>query len=218
MNVVEAYYKFKGQLVLVVSGMSGCGKSKIAKMIATAFGLKFVDQFKFYKKDFTNMVNGPENIQVQDFNTDDAIDWEKFNEEVVGTESGPGVVISAFSLPKTHINFTIDYHIHLSMTKQKCIEKREAYYTKKPQKAPKIDIKLEKWIFNHLTYPYYLNTKKLMSIDKIINITDMNEEEIYDIVWDEFINFINNYTQEFTRMNNGELYKKWKEQNTTVNE
>ena len=50
MNYIEAYIKFKGQLVVFISGLSGCGKTKISKKISNSFKIKLIDQNKYYKK------------------------------------------------------------------------------------------------------------------------------------------------------------------------
>lgn len=50
MNVVEAYIKFRGQLVVLVSGLSGSGKTEIARNIERDFKLKFINLNDYYKK------------------------------------------------------------------------------------------------------------------------------------------------------------------------
>ena len=51
MNIVEAYIKFKGQLLIFVSGLSGCGKSTIGKKIASAAVGVFLPYVSSSKKD-----------------------------------------------------------------------------------------------------------------------------------------------------------------------
>ena len=52
MTVVEAYIKFNKQLVILVSGLSGCHKNKVAKKIAELFKIKYVNLRDFLKEDY----------------------------------------------------------------------------------------------------------------------------------------------------------------------
>jgi uridine kinase len=52
MNIVEAYIKFKGQLIIFISGLPACGKLILAKTIQTDFSLKLLNQFDYYKEDY----------------------------------------------------------------------------------------------------------------------------------------------------------------------
>ena len=52
------------------------------------------------------------------------------------------------------------------------------------------DPETESLRINALTYPYYLESLKRMKMNKFIDITDMSDDVIYDIVFDEIIKFI----------------------------
>jgi cytidylate kinase len=43
--------KYNGQFVIFISGLIGCGKSKLAKKISNSLKLKLVDQHKYFKQD-----------------------------------------------------------------------------------------------------------------------------------------------------------------------
>lgn len=206
MNVVEAYITFKNQLIIIISGLTGCGKTSVAKRIAKNFKINYIDQNNYYIKDFKNTITTPNNEEFNNIYTDDAIDWKKFNDDVNDKKSS-GVIINAFTT--SNIDFTPDIHIHLSMSKQRCIENRHKYLTKNKDKYKKefeeIDSQLEKWKFNHLTYPYYLETRKNMDITNMINVTEQHEIETYNQVWDLIIN---DYIIPYTKKIN---YKEWKE-------
>lgn len=219
MNVVEAYISFNTQLIIIISGLTGCGKTVIAKRIAKSFKINYIDQNKYIIKDFKNPVISPTGEEVNNFYTDDSIDWSKFNDDV-NAKKHTGIIINALST--TNINFKPDIHIHLSLSKQKCIENRHNYLTKNKDKYKQefenMDSQLEKWKFNKLMYTYYLDTRKNMDIDKMINITELDENESYNEVWDTIINdYIVPYTKKFATQNNGKDYLEWKNKQTQKN-
>lgn len=225
MNVVEAYIKFNKQLVVVISGVSGCNKTAVAKRVASSLNLSFVNQFEFYNKEVES-VKLPDGTTTPNFSTDSAVDWDSFNNEVLSKiEAGGGVIISAVSLPvfnneenKKLIKFKTDYHIHLTMSKQQCIESRHRYLTKHkdkyPTEAKQIGSKLEKWKMNHITYPYYLESVKRMKIDKFITVKSHNDKELWSAVFDDIIySLIVPFTEKFK---NSPEYSYWKQQSHKV--
>lgn len=216
MNVVEAYISFKKQLIIIISGLTGCGKTSVAKRLAKNFKINYIDQNNYYIKDFKNPITMPGDTEINNIYTDDAIDWSKFNDDV-NSKKSTGIIINAFTT--TNITFEPDIHIHLSISKQKCIENRHKYLTKNKNKYQKefeeINSQTEKWKFNHLTYPYYLETRKNMDIQNMINVTEQDEAETFNEVWDLIINdYIMPYTKKFTTQNNGKDYQEWKESQT----
>ena len=50
MNIVEAYIKKRKQLIILISGFSGCGKTVIAKNISKDFNISFLNLNNFMKK------------------------------------------------------------------------------------------------------------------------------------------------------------------------
>jgi uridine kinase len=54
MNIVEAYIKFNKGLIIVVSGISGCGKTTLARDIERDFNLKLIDQYDYYLEKYDN--------------------------------------------------------------------------------------------------------------------------------------------------------------------
>src|SRR3989304_6417405 len=124
MNVVEAYLKFNGKLIIFLSGMSGCGKTSIAKNLKRDFKLELIDEFKYYKKDYNNKIQLPDGTEVVNWYTDDSIDWDRLNKDIEKQQS-KGVIVSGFSLPDDKIEVKPDFHIHLSISKQECIERRK---------------------------------------------------------------------------------------------
>jgi cytidylate kinase len=196
MNVVEAYIKFKGQLIIFISGLPACGKLRLAKTIQKDFKLKLINQYDYYKKDYDETTKLPDGTVLINWYTDRAIDWNKFNIDIEGAK-GEGIIVVGFSLPDHMMTSKPDYHIHLNMPKQLCIEKRAKYVTKHKDKHPEeyklVGTPTEKLKMNQLIFPYYLASRKQSKINKFINIGDMKAAEIYNIAFDSLINFIEDF-------------------------
>ena len=196
MNIVEAYIKFNGQLVVLISGLPGCGKTGLGKSVARDFKIKLIDQYSYYKKDYDNKTTLPDNTTIVNWYTDDAIDWDKFNEDI-NAEKKSGVVVIGVSLPEDKLSFHPDTHIHLKISKQQCLEKRKVYLENNKDEYPEeyelLHTPAEKLKMNLLIFPYYLETIKKEKINKFININEIEDDKIYDEVFDYLINLIQNY-------------------------
>ena len=209
MNIIEAYIKFKGQLIIFISGLPACGKMRLAKTIHKDFNLKIIDQFDYYKEEYDVITQLKDGTKLINWYTDDAIDWEKLNNVI--DESKDGLIVVGFSLPDNRITVKPDYHIHLNISKQVCMEKRKKFVTKHKDKHPEefkiIGTPTEKLKMNQLIFPYYLESTKNSKINKFINITNMKAEEIYNEAFDIIVDFIEDF-----------LYQENKEQVTETKE
>lgn len=195
MNIIEFYIKYIKSLVIVISGLSGSGKTTVAKKIAKDFNIELIEQFDFYKKDYNETIVLNKDTKIINWDSDDAIDWDKFN-SVVNEKKHSGVIIAGMSFPTDLIEFPIDFHIHLHVPKQVTLERRRAYLSRHqdefPESFSEIDTNLDKLKLNKLTYPYYLESKNKMNITKYINATDINEDQVYDQIFDYLIDSIKN--------------------------
>jgi cytidylate kinase len=212
MNVVEAYTQFKGQLIIVISGIAGSNKNKIAKIIANSLKLQLIKQIDYYKPSYDKKITRPDGIEIINLNTDDVIDWDKFNNDV-NHMSQKGVILSVSTLPNNMINFTVDYHIHLAISKQNYAENREKYLTRykddNPQDFSELNTQIDKWKINQ-NYMYYKNSINNMNIHKFITVNNSNAEgsDIIDNIWNDIIyNHIVPFTEQFV---NSPDYDKWK--------
>lgn len=186
-NIVEAYIEFNNQLIILISGLPGCGKLALAKNISRDFKITLLDQENYFIKDYDIMteIKVEDNIyNVVNWYTDEAIDWDLLNKDI-DLYKAKGVVVAGFSLPSDKITSKIDYHVHLNISKQQCLEKRSQCLEKYKQ----YDI-VDKSVMNKLVYPYYLDSRSRSKIDNFVNITDLSDDQVYDIVFDIIINFI----------------------------
>jgi len=193
MNIIEAYIKFKKQFLIFITGISGCGKTALARNISRDFKLKMIDQFDYYKKGYSESVDLPDGTKVINWYNDDAVDWDKLNKDIDEMKD-KGLIVAGFALPTDKLTNVPDYHIHLNISKQECIERRRIYVEKNKDKYEDefklINTPAEKLKMNQLIFPYYLDAIKRSKIQKFINITELNDDAIYDQTFETIISFI----------------------------
>lgn len=202
MTYVDAFVKYRGQLIICISGLSGSGKTKLAHDIAQDLKLYYINAHNFgsgnyqtiqlTKKDDKGDII--DSIEVPNYDTDSAIDWDKLNEEV-NKKKEIGVVVTGTGFPIDLCKFEIDYHIHLKISKQLCLELRKEYVMSHKDKFP-LEVKiinkhLDSQLMNRYTYPYYMDLRNRSKIDTWINTDDT--KEVYDEAFKILMNFFEKY-------------------------
>lgn len=195
MNVVEAYIKFNSQLVILISGFSGSGKTMLGRNIQRDFKLNFINLNDFYKEDYNEIVDLGHDIKIVDWDNPDAVDWDKFNEKV-NEEKKKGIICVGFGFPEDKIKFKPDFHIRLDIPKQKLFEMRHKYLDEnKDNKLNEYkDSRIETLIMNKLSYPHHEQIKlkskytyKFSLFDKENLTLDEIPDKMYDDVFDYLI-------------------------------
>jgi hypothetical protein len=201
MNIVEAYIKFNSQLIILISGFSGSGKTLLGRNIQRDFKLNFVNLNDFYKEDYNEVVDLGFDMKVIDWDNPNAIDWDKFNEKI-NADKNKGIVCVGFGFPEDKLNFKPDFHIRLDIPKQKLIELRHKYLDEnKDNKLNEYkDSRIEMLILNKLSYPHHEEIKgkskytyKFSLFDKEKENLNLEEipQKMYDDVFDYLISQIN---------------------------
>lgn len=211
MNVIEAYVKFNKRLVILISGLPGCGKTDLAHKISMMLGCGFVNANNYYKKNYNVTVTLPTGVSIVNYDSDDAVDWNSLNKDI--DKPNTCTIVSGFAFPTDKITVPYDYHIHLVIKKMQCLEKRREFLEKHKNEYPD-DYKLintdsEKVKMNQYTYPYYLKTKENSNINKFINTVSLTDDEIMDKVFGSIVHFI---LERLHGPQYKELYKKELEQ------
>jgi len=198
MNIVDAYIKFNSQLIILISGFSGSGKTVLARNIQRDFKLSFLNLNDFYREDFNEMVDLGNNIKVIDWDNPDSIDWNKFNMKV-NLDKSKGIVISGFGFPRDKIDFKPDFHIRIDVPKPLLLDLRHKYLEEnKDNKLNEFkNTETEKLILNKLSYNHYLKIKENSDYTYIYNLYGLSEEEsvnldkitekTYDVIFDYVI-------------------------------
>jgi cytidylate kinase len=186
-NIVDVYKETHGQFIILVSGLSSTGKTKLGINIERDFNIKRIDMKNFMNEKNTETVELPNGKFVINTDKDDAVDWDKLNEEV-NKDKKDGVVVVGTMFPTDLLKFKADYHIHLRLPKQILKTKREEYIKSHPDK--KYNLEDEMLRINMITYPYYMNVLNRMLINKYLNIAEMKPDDIYDVAYDAIIKHI----------------------------
>lgn len=196
MNIVEAFIKFNEKLIIIISGLSGSGKSQIASNIERDFKIKKIDIETMCVESFDTVVELPNGIKVKDWDHIDAYDWDKINKEIEDSQK-TGVVVCGPNFPEDKITFNPNFHIHIKISKQLLIEKRHDFIKNNPDKCAELiqylDTPTETLIINHVTYPHYLEYSQKSKIDKYINSKDITIDQIYDQTTDYLFYKIQEY-------------------------
>lgn len=183
MNIVEVYNKYNSQLIIMVSGLSGSGKTKLGENLKNLLKFKLVNAEKHYKKENNNVVTLSNGIKVTDWDNIDTYDWKTINEEV-NRNKKDGVIVCGAYLPTNKLDFKPDFHLHIKISKQKLMENRHQFMKNHLDKyigfESILDTPTEQLIINQITYPHYLDYIKESKIDKWLNANELTEDEIYD--------------------------------------
>ena len=205
MNIVEAYTKFNGQLVIFISGLSGCGKTSLAKKISDKFNLELIDQYDYHKKNYDKTITLIDETEHINWSSDDSFDWDRLNKDI-NKNKKDGVVVTGNALVDDKIETKPDYHIHVSISKKVCMIKRRIFLEKNKEKYKEdyqyIDTKTESLKMNKMIYPYYLETKERSKISKYINANELTSDQIWDEAWNILIEFFQDNVQI--------VYEQWK--------
>jgi len=196
-TVLDAYYKVYGQFILAISGLSGCNKRSVARELSKYINAKLIDQYDYYKQNFSEIItiSGKDNsIDIVNWDSDDAIDWDKFNKDVIEYSKTSKVIILSVNLKTSLIKFNVDYNVYLNVNKSDCVKKR----LKILEKSTDEDSDDRKLFKNNLfetkmynvTFPYNEKTIKETKINKFIKISDMNAETIADVIWELVKNYL----------------------------
>jgi hypothetical protein len=199
MNILEAYIKFKKQLIILVSGISGSNKRVIASHLAKVLKLKHIKLESYIDKSYDKPENyseinidGIESKSLIWDNIKDSVDWHKFNKDVNNFKT-KGVIVSGLGFPTDLINFVPDYYAHINIPKQVLMEKRQKYFDENKDNSRveemiksveklskgKFDVmRYEKYIYNKFTHPIIKDIVSSSNISKFLNGGKMSDDEM----------------------------------------
>lgn len=191
-TIIDQYIKTNNQLIIAVAGFSGIGKTGLAKELHNDLGLQLILLSNYTKKDHSDIITLPNNEKINNHDSLDYYDWERFNRDV-NTNKKNGIIISGIGFPTDKINFNIDYYAMLRAPKQLLMEIRHNYIKKHKDELADlfklIDTVEEKQLFNSIIYPFYLKIVETSRISKFYNINSQ-EGNIYDDLFNNVIKFI----------------------------
>ena len=179
MNVIDAYNKKYGNIVIYVIGMYGSRKTQFANTLAKDLNFVHVSRDDYVENDIDN--KDTNNVDI-----DDNINWDKLKSFI---SSNKNVIVSGSSLPPEKLDVYSHFAVHIKISKQKMIDARIDFLKKHDMLKDDSEEKIKK-IMDTVTYPYYLDALKTNKINKFINGNDMKDSQIEDELFSSVINFI----------------------------
>ena len=208
MNIVEAYIKFNNELIILLSGLSGSGKSNIASMIENDFKIKKINIEDFcIKENNRNITLTDENdnkLDVKDWDHIDAYDWNAINTHINKNKIN-GVIVYGPYFPTNVLKFKPSFHIDIKISKQLLIERRHKYIEEHLKECPDFEkifnTPFERIIINKITYSHYVEYRNLSKVDLTVDISDSTQtlDYIYDIIFDYLMKKIQEYLDEYNK-------------------
>lgn len=200
MNIVEAYIKFNKGMTILISGLSGSGKTKLASDIEKDFKIKKINIEHYCIKDNDRTVKLPNDVTVKDWDHIDSYDWDKINDDIKEANE-KGVVVCGPYFPTDKLKFNTYFHINIKISKQQLIHRRHNYIKRNTEKCKELsehlDTPTELLIINKITYPHYLEYNEKSKIDKYINAHELTTDQIYDQATDYLFNKIQAFLTEY---------------------
>lgn len=193
MNIIEAFIKFNKKLIIILSGLSGSGKTSIAKLIERDFKLSLINIEDFVIEDFNKTETLSNGTKIINWDDVESYDWNKIN-QLVNDNKSKGIILCGPFFPVNKLKFDADFHIQIKIQKQSLIEKRTEYAKQNIKKFKNLDENIL-LIVNKITYPLFLKYSSESKIDKYINSKDLTKDQIYDQIADFLFFKINEYLQ-----------------------
>lgn len=157
-----------GQLLVVISGLSGAGKTYWGMQLAKLLGLTFIDQDSFYKPIWSlPKFTFSTGLEMHNWDCLEALDTKKQN-QIIGKKIKKGVILSGFACRKDIFEHRISVHIHLEITQETCFLRRQDQHKDHAEDGA--------MIVNELVYPFYLETVKNSDIDATIDANVKSNE------------------------------------------
>lgn len=205
MNVIQAYLKYNKQFVILISGLSGSGKSELAKLMINDFKFKLINLNDYYKKHYNKIVTlkkkDDNNLQIVDWDDINAINWDLFNDDITKyINEKIGLIIVGSIFPTEQLKFTQDIHYHIKISKQTLFERRHIFLDKHKKDIEPIlydikDTETEQLIFDKITEPHYKEYLEKSKVSKFVNANINTIDQIYDIVFEHVIDFVQKYLE-----------------------
>lgn len=184
MNILEAYIKSHGQIIILIIGLPCTNKSKLAKELGSDLNASVIKIADYLDK--TKYVEHEEDgFKFKLYNHRDNYDWAKLNHDV-NEKKSKGVVIYGNDLDIGKIDFKIDFTFFYSMSKTMCknimIERK--IVTDKEEDQARNNVYFDKMFF-----PMYENLKnELKTVLKINRFVNVKPDTNFDETCDELFN------------------------------
>lgn len=191
-NIIDTYIKYNNQLVILLSGLHGSGKSKIAHTLANELKLNYINTRDFIDKEKFKEVKLANDETVKIWNE---YKWNEIRDSI--NENKKNGVILCGDVFENLNDIHIDFHIHIKLSKQNIVKKRLEHIKKLSDDEKKLYYtdETETLIINKIIFPHYLDILQKSHINKFINANDFIDNDDYnekltDLIFNEIIQFI----------------------------
>lgn len=228
MNYVERYIQIKNGMVILISGLSGSGRSNVANKIKKSCGerecynsgnsgrtilaeeierdfkIKLISLENYCNENNVKIVEMYDGTKIHDWEDIDIYDWDKFNDDIKEYKQH-GVVCYGDYFPTDKLKFDVDFHINIYISKENLLSRRLEYIEKNAEKCPELAdmVKNNKFeiIIKKYTYPYFVKYTKESNIDKRLDSGVNTSDELYDQAFEYIINMIQKSVNEYDSIN-----------------
>ena len=192
-NIIEAYLKEFGQMIILLIGMPTSNKSNLAKKLESDIEPKFtlININDYFEKNFIDVE--VKNINFKLYDHPDNINYSKLFDDINKVKS-TGVILYGNSIDTNKIkdikiDFSYFFDVKPNLLKNNLIKNKKLPFSTSQEEHidEKINDKLEIYI-KDILIPIYNNIKKNIKFNKFYNIKeDTQFIDIYDNLFDYFI-------------------------------
>jgi hypothetical protein len=181
MNILQAYVKKYGQIIILILGLPCTNKSEIAKELGIDLDLKVIKINDFLIKDKYKEIN-IDGLKTKVYEDPDNYNWDELNLTINELKTN-GVIIYGNYLDVEKIDwqmdFTFFYYMNVRTCKKILVEKKMVEWD---ESEPMLNLYFEKFL-----NPLYDDIKSKIRINKFFNIKDdttfdKSYDEIFDIL------------------------------------
>ena len=192
MNIIEAYTILRNKLIIVLVGIPGCGITKTAGYLSSKIQLPIINQTDYYKKDYKNMMQVSDTLNINNWDSPDAIDWDEFNKDVI-EDGSEGIIVIMHNITKEFFQFEPDVCIELTINDDTCIGQKKLILKKE---NPNIPNKVVRLIYDNITLPEYNKSLENIEFDNKYTVQSNTKHDklantISKLIFNKIKNFFN---------------------------
>lgn len=192
MNIIDVYKKKLGHFIILISGLYGTGKSKVADILSKELNLKHLSLFEYYIHKNIKIIEIDAGKRAENIYDIDIIDWNKLNEDIEKYKDG--VILTGIGFPEGRIKIKPVIHVNLRTSKEEIMKRRNAFLERHKNDFPELykhkDTEVDKIIIDKYMYPFYKKIIDESRINRFINIKDLKLDEVIDVVFNTVMKLI----------------------------